>query len=177
MTAPTGDGRRRIVVGLDGSAPSKAALAWAISQAKLTGAVVEAVIAWESPAFVRYPNLSAAAKSATVSGRWDAAPSARVRAGGRGCRARGAAGPGPNMDESAWTPVRYQLRVPGVAGPERCCRLGGVCRRPGGGPAVGGAGRGGCPEAVAAVPAAVVVVAAGAISVHSALAEARRLAR
>ena len=37
----------RIVVGVDGSVPSKAALAWAIRQAKLTGAIVEAVTAWE----------------------------------------------------------------------------------------------------------------------------------
>jgi len=57
MTAPTDGRRRQIVVGVDGSAPSKAALAWAISQARLTGAVVEAVIAWESPALTRYPNL------------------------------------------------------------------------------------------------------------------------
>lgn len=41
---------RRIVVGVDGSAPSKAALAWAVRQARLTGAAVEAVIAWEYPA-------------------------------------------------------------------------------------------------------------------------------
>lgn len=41
--------QRRIVVGVDGSVPSKAALAWAVEQARLTGAVVEAVIAWEIP--------------------------------------------------------------------------------------------------------------------------------
>jgi nucleotide-binding universal stress UspA family protein len=41
---------RRIVVGVDGSAPSKAALAWAARQARLTGATVEAVIAWQYPA-------------------------------------------------------------------------------------------------------------------------------
>jgi nucleotide-binding universal stress UspA family protein len=57
MTRRTDDGRRRIVVGVDGSAPSKAALAWAISQANLTGALVEAVIAWEAPAFAGYPNV------------------------------------------------------------------------------------------------------------------------
>jgi nucleotide-binding universal stress UspA family protein len=50
-TAPPG----RIVVGVDGSLPSKAALAWAIHQAKLTGAVVEAVIAWHHPASYGYP--------------------------------------------------------------------------------------------------------------------------
>ena len=45
----------RIVVGVDGSAPSKAALAWAVSQAKLTGAVAEVVTAWEFPATYGYP--------------------------------------------------------------------------------------------------------------------------
>jgi nucleotide-binding universal stress UspA family protein len=41
---------RRIVVGVDGSPSSKAALAWAVGQARLTGASVEAVIAWHYPA-------------------------------------------------------------------------------------------------------------------------------
>ena len=45
---------RRIVVGIDGSAPSKAALAWAVRQAQLTGAAVEAIIAWEYPATYGY---------------------------------------------------------------------------------------------------------------------------
>jgi nucleotide-binding universal stress UspA family protein len=44
----------RIVVGVDGSEPSKAALAWAIRQAILTGALVEAVIAWEPPTTYGY---------------------------------------------------------------------------------------------------------------------------
>ncbi|MEV5005949.1 universal stress protein [Streptomyces sp. NPDC093064] len=39
----------RIVVGVDGSEPSKAALRWAARQAALTGAVIEAVTAWEYP--------------------------------------------------------------------------------------------------------------------------------
>jgi nucleotide-binding universal stress UspA family protein len=42
--------RRRIVVGVDGFESSKAALRWAIRQAELTGAVVEAVTAWHIPA-------------------------------------------------------------------------------------------------------------------------------
>ena len=42
MTAGTG----RIVAGVDGSDSSKAALRWAIRQAKLTGASVDAVMAW-----------------------------------------------------------------------------------------------------------------------------------
>jgi nucleotide-binding universal stress UspA family protein len=40
----------RIVVGVDGFESSKAALRWAVHQAKLTGAVVEAVTAWQVPA-------------------------------------------------------------------------------------------------------------------------------
>ena len=39
----------RIVVGVDGSAPSEAALRWAVRQASLTDAAVEAVIAWHTP--------------------------------------------------------------------------------------------------------------------------------
>ncbi|GAA2794284.1 universal stress protein [Saccharopolyspora taberi] len=40
-----------IVVGVDGSSSSKAALRWAVRQAGLTGAGVRAVAAWEFPAF------------------------------------------------------------------------------------------------------------------------------
>jgi nucleotide-binding universal stress UspA family protein len=43
------DEQRRIVVGVDGFESSKAALRWAIRQAKLTGAVVEAITAWHVP--------------------------------------------------------------------------------------------------------------------------------
>ncbi|MFJ8435276.1 universal stress protein [Kitasatospora sp. NPDC094019] len=43
------DAGRRIVVGIDGSAPSGAALRWAVGQAALTGAGVHAVAAWEPP--------------------------------------------------------------------------------------------------------------------------------
>ncbi|MFJ8787116.1 universal stress protein [Streptomyces sp. NPDC102476] len=39
----------RIVVGVDGSEPSKAALQWAVRQAELTGDAVAAVIAWDFP--------------------------------------------------------------------------------------------------------------------------------
>jgi len=39
----------RIVVGIDGSACSIAALDWAVRQAELTGAVVEALTTWEWP--------------------------------------------------------------------------------------------------------------------------------
>jgi len=40
---------RRIVVGVDGSSSSKTAFVWALRQAELTGASVEAVIAWHLP--------------------------------------------------------------------------------------------------------------------------------
>jgi nucleotide-binding universal stress UspA family protein len=52
-TAPTTESataRGRIVVGVDGSAPSLHALRWADRQAALTGASLEAVTAWEMPA-------------------------------------------------------------------------------------------------------------------------------
>jgi len=41
--------RRRIVAGVDGSLPSRAALGWAVRHAALTGAAVEAIITWEPP--------------------------------------------------------------------------------------------------------------------------------
>lgn len=50
-----GSRRQHIVVGADGSAPSRAALTWAIRQARLTGAAVDAVIAWHQPTVCRYP--------------------------------------------------------------------------------------------------------------------------
>jgi nucleotide-binding universal stress UspA family protein len=45
---------RYIVVGVDSSHGSRAALAWALAQARLTGAVVEAVAAWQQPATYEY---------------------------------------------------------------------------------------------------------------------------
>lgn len=44
----------RIVVGVDGSAGSKAALRWAMTQAQLTGAKVEAVACWQDPVMWGY---------------------------------------------------------------------------------------------------------------------------
>jgi nucleotide-binding universal stress UspA family protein len=49
MNSTQGGEQHRIVVGVDGFESSKAALRWAIRQAKLTGAVVEAVTAWHIP--------------------------------------------------------------------------------------------------------------------------------
>lgn len=51
----------RIVVGVDGSSSSKAALEWAVEQAELTGATVDAVIAWH------YPVMAGGFSSAPVS--------------------------------------------------------------------------------------------------------------
>jgi nucleotide-binding universal stress UspA family protein len=51
-TVPTGESAAehgRIVVGVDGSEPSIEALRWAGRQASLTGAALEAVMAWEMP--------------------------------------------------------------------------------------------------------------------------------
>lgn len=47
MTDQTSDRTRHIVVGIDGSPGSRTALAWAMTQAKLTGAEIEAVAAWQ----------------------------------------------------------------------------------------------------------------------------------
>jgi nucleotide-binding universal stress UspA family protein len=56
MTAePSRQAEHRIVVGVDGSASSSQALAWAVEQAQLTGAAVEAVTAWEFPNSYGYP--------------------------------------------------------------------------------------------------------------------------
>ena len=46
---PSSGNRPRIVVGVDGSASSEQALRWALRQAKLTGAGIEAVTAWHFP--------------------------------------------------------------------------------------------------------------------------------
>ncbi|MEV0189595.1 universal stress protein [Kitasatospora purpeofusca] len=40
---------RRIVVGVDGSPSSRRALQWAVEQARLTGAAVDAVLCWTLP--------------------------------------------------------------------------------------------------------------------------------
>lgn len=46
---------RPVVVGVDGSASSKAALVWAARQAKISGASLSAVIAWEFPTNYGWP--------------------------------------------------------------------------------------------------------------------------
>jgi nucleotide-binding universal stress UspA family protein len=64
---------RRIVVGVDGSSSSKAALRWAIRQAKLTGGSVDAVTVWRLPSTYGWapapdgmPDLEAAAKRTLI---------------------------------------------------------------------------------------------------------------
>ena len=53
---PVRDGSGRIVVGVDGSPCSRRALHWTLAQAALTGAAVEAVLAWEfEPLYGIYP--------------------------------------------------------------------------------------------------------------------------
>lgn len=48
---------QRIVVGVDGSEPSRQALLWAVHQATLTGAQVEAVMTWHVPVVTAYGGL------------------------------------------------------------------------------------------------------------------------
>jgi nucleotide-binding universal stress UspA family protein len=49
MSASSTGGAPRIVVGVDGSSASRAALRWAVRQARFTGTMVDAVIAWQIP--------------------------------------------------------------------------------------------------------------------------------
>lgn len=49
MTAPVAAPRGRVVVGADGSPHAASALRWALRQAALTGAAVEAVACWQRP--------------------------------------------------------------------------------------------------------------------------------
>jgi len=50
MSDQTNDTVPRIVVGVDGSPGSKTALLWAMTQARQTGATIEAVTVWQDPA-------------------------------------------------------------------------------------------------------------------------------
>lgn len=54
MSHPTSQQDHRIVVGVDGSAGSKTALRWAMTQARLTGATIEAVAVWQDPTMNGY---------------------------------------------------------------------------------------------------------------------------
>ncbi len=49
MSAHQDGDTSRIVVGVDGSAASRAAFRWAVRQAELTGATVQAITAWQYP--------------------------------------------------------------------------------------------------------------------------------
>ena len=48
-SAETTGQKGRIVVGMDGAPGSVAALRWAVAEARLRGATVEAVVAWSPP--------------------------------------------------------------------------------------------------------------------------------
>lgn len=50
MTTKSTSEHSRIIVGVDGSESSVAALRWAVRQAKLTDGIVEAITAWQIPA-------------------------------------------------------------------------------------------------------------------------------
>lgn len=80
---------RRIVVGVDGSASSMAALRWALGQAETTSAEVAAVYAWKYPMsfgapIPLLPDVDIAAEAGTAL----AAAIARVTAGDTGVRVR-----------------------------------------------------------------------------------------
>jgi len=49
------EGHNRVVVGVDGSRPSRQALQWAFNEARLHGDTLEVVIAWHVPAQLGYP--------------------------------------------------------------------------------------------------------------------------
>ena len=49
MADLAGPQQEKVVVGVDGSDSSKAALAWGIRQARLTGSSLQAVMTWEYP--------------------------------------------------------------------------------------------------------------------------------
>jgi len=68
MASDVSDGDRVIVVGVDGSAPSKAALRWAASQALLTNSAIHAVIAWEYPVLYRWEPVAETGDFARVAG-------------------------------------------------------------------------------------------------------------
>ncbi len=83
MTAQPG-GRRaqqRFVVGVDGSASSKAALAWAIREARLAGAEVLVVTAWPYPDEYGYPLIMPPIRWKNVASRVVTAAITEVTAG------------------------------------------------------------------------------------------------
>jgi nucleotide-binding universal stress UspA family protein len=87
MSEHTGS-ERRIVVGVDGSPSSNQALQWAIGQANLTGAAVDAIACWHPTTLYDWtlhakdPHQDAAARqtlAATVADALQDAPAVQVR--------------------------------------------------------------------------------------------------
>lgn len=64
MTQATDTNRKRIVVGIDGSAQSVEVLRWAVDQARATQADIQAVMAWQIPMTYQYGDLVAMRDSA-----------------------------------------------------------------------------------------------------------------
>jgi nucleotide-binding universal stress UspA family protein len=62
------DHERPIIVGVDGSPSSRAALGWAIGQASITGMAVEAIAAWTIPAYYGYSLFAEEMQSADIAG-------------------------------------------------------------------------------------------------------------
>jgi len=91
MTEGQGRHGGRIVVGVDGSDSSRAALAWAVRQASLTGAKVEAVNAWHVPTYgygygyatilptVDFAKIARQALDEAIAGLPDLAPGVEIR--------------------------------------------------------------------------------------------------
>ncbi|BFV55408.1 universal stress protein [Kitasatospora sp. CMC57] len=59
----------RIVVGVDGSTPSRRALRWALGQAAATGALVEAVMCWRFPTVYGWAPASVDRELGAVAGK------------------------------------------------------------------------------------------------------------
>jgi len=90
----TGPHERRIVVGVDGSSPSKRALRWAVQQAAATGAVVEAVICWRFPTVYGWEPAAVDRELGAVARRMLAQAVTEVTAGNRPVEIREAAASG-----------------------------------------------------------------------------------
>lgn len=60
---------RRILVGVDGSAPSARALEWAIHYARMSGGTVEVVHAWNDPYIGMYPTATSMRYDANILAR------------------------------------------------------------------------------------------------------------
>src|SRR6266540_801982 len=88
MTSEDTEGGGVVVVGVDGSEPSRDALRWAVHYARTTGAIVRAVTVWHFPASFGWGS-ALAIPEADLEGDARAAPKATERSPGC-CSARSA---------------------------------------------------------------------------------------